>query len=360
MADTAAFIIDDTTDPRVGRHIENVSYIFDHVVGKTRLGFKDLVLGYFDGTSFTPLDFSIHAEKGLRGKQRKEQYKKTCVPGSPGHKRRKECTVDKITQAMTMIKRAVKHGFRAKYVLTDSGFSSKGFIQAMRQIKNQALHVVCGVRKDKRQYTYQGKKLDAKALHATLKKEGNAKRCRKLNTRYFEVVVQYEGVGDVKLYLCRFPYQKQWRVFLSTDTSLSFVAMMEIYATRWTIEVFFKEMKQHLRLGQCQSRDFDAQIAHVTTCCILYTFLAYFRRVNAYASLGALFEGIVAELIEKNLAQRLWELFEELLQVVIISIAESGSVDLAQFKRSPEYAALKALFEESFLGNQLPAFNKSA
>ncbi len=36
VADTAAFIIDDTTDPRVGRHIENVSYLFDHVVGKTR------------------------------------------------------------------------------------------------------------------------------------------------------------------------------------------------------------------------------------------------------------------------------------------------------------------------------------
>ena len=360
VADTAAFIIDETTDPRVGRHIENVSYIFDHVVGKTRLGFKDLVLGYFDGTSVTPLDFSIPAEKGLRGKPRKEQYKKTCVPGSPGHKRRKECTVDKITQAMTMIKRAVKHGFRAKYVLTDSGFSSKGFVQAMRQIKNQALHVVCGVRKDKRQYTYQGKKMDVKALHAMLKKEGNAKRCRKLNTRYFEVVVQYEGVGDVTLYLCRFPYQKQWRVFLSTDTSLSCVAMMEIDAERWTIAVFFKEMKQHLRLGQCQSRDFDAQIAHVTICCILYTFLAYFRRVHAYASLGALCEGIVAELVEKNLAQRLWELFEELLQGVILSIAESGSVDLAQFQRSPEYAALKALFAESFLGDQLQAFNKSA
>ncbi|MCL5972423.1 MAG: transposase [Firmicutes bacterium] len=49
---------------------------------------------------------------------------------------------------------------------------------------------------------------------------------------------------------------------------------MEIYATRWTIAVFFKEMKQHLRRRQCQSRDFDAQIAHVTTYCILYTFLA--------------------------------------------------------------------------------------
>jgi hypothetical protein len=31
VADTSAFIIDDTTDPRVGRHIENASYVFDHV-----------------------------------------------------------------------------------------------------------------------------------------------------------------------------------------------------------------------------------------------------------------------------------------------------------------------------------------
>ena len=48
MANASAFIIDDTTDARVGRHLENVSYVFDHVIRKTRLGFKDLVLGYFD------------------------------------------------------------------------------------------------------------------------------------------------------------------------------------------------------------------------------------------------------------------------------------------------------------------------
>ncbi len=220
--------------------------------------------------------------------------------------------------------------------------------------------MVCGVRKDKRQYLYQGNKVNAKALLAILKKAGNAKRCRQLNSRYYDVVVHYEDIGEVKLYVCRFPYQKQWRVFLSTDTTLSFLAMMEVYATRWTIEVFFKEMKQQLRLGQCQSRDFDAQIAHVTTCCILYTFLAYVRRVHAYAPLGALFEGMAADLVEKNRAERLWALFEELLDAVVHSIADSGAVDLAQFKRSPEYVTLKALFEESFLGHQLQALDKTA
>ena len=89
MAPHAAFILDDTTDRRVGRRLENVSYVFDHVIGKTLLGFKHLVLGLFDGTTFIPLDFAIHAEKRLKG--------------------RKECAGDKITQAIAMIKRAVKH-----------------------------------------------------------------------------------------------------------------------------------------------------------------------------------------------------------------------------------------------------------
>ena len=45
-------------------------------------------------------------------------------------------------------------------------------------------------------------------------------------------------------------------------------------------------MKQHLRLGRCQSRDLDAQSAQVTLRGITYLFLAYLRRVEAYESLG--------------------------------------------------------------------------
>ena len=193
----------------------------------------------------------------------------------------------------------------------------------------------------------------------TLHKEGKEKRCRKRNTRYFEVVVTYEGIGEVKLYFCRFPYQKEWRLFLSTDTTLPFLSMMEIYSVRWTIEVFFKETKQQLKLGTCQSRDFDAQIAHVTTCYLLYIFLAYFRRVNDYESLDGVFKKIKDELVEKNLAERLWEMFEQLLQVIIDGIANHGFVDILEFKSSVEYLYIKELFEQSFLNNQLQILEKA-
>ena len=111
--------------------------------------------------------------------------------------------------------------------------------------------------------------------------------------------------------------------------------MMAFYTVRWTIEGFFKEMKQPLRLGRSQSRDFDAQIAHVTLRGITYIFLAYLRRVEADESLGLLFEGIVAELREKNVAERWWALFEDRLQAVLRSVAESGPMDLQPFQQSP-------------------------
>ncbi|AFV03727.1 Transposase DDE domain protein [Dehalobacter sp. DCA] len=347
----SAFILDDTTLAKTGRRIEQMTQVFDHVAGKkgSKLGFKNLTLGFFDGKSLTPIDFTLQVEKPLKkARHRKERFKKQRDPKSAGAKRIRECHVSKISNGLDMIKRAVKQGFKAKYVLVDSWFSSYEFIQTIRGLDKKSMHLVCGVRQDTRKYRYKETSLNASQLKSVLKSEGNEKRCRKRNIRYFEVLVDYEGIGQIKLYFCRFPYQKKFRLFLSTDISLSLLSMLEIYSIRWTIEVFFKEAKQHLKLGTCQSRDFDAQIAHITTCYLLYTLLAYFRRVNAYESLEGLFAEIKDELIEKNVAERLWELFDDLLQVVITSIAKSGLVDILEFRNSSEYEHLKELFVEFF------------
>ena len=358
----SAFILDDTTHAKTGRRMEQMTKVFDHVAGKkgSKLGYKNLTFGLFDGKSLTPLDFTIQVEKPLKkARHRKERFKKQRDPKSPGAKRIKECHVSKITNGLDMLKRAVKQGFRAKYVLVDSWFSSHEFIQTVRGLGKIPMHLICGVRQDTRNYCYKGNSVNASQLKVVLKNEGNEKRCRKRNIRYFEVLVDYEGIGQVKLFFCRFPYQKKWRLFLSTDVALSLLSMLEIYSIRWTIEVFFKETKQQLKLGNCQSRDFDAQIAHITTCYLLYTLLAYFRRVNDYDSLDGLFIEIKDDLIKKNVAERLWALFDDLLQVIITSIAKSGSVDILEFRNSLEYEYLKELFENSFLSNQLKDLEKA-
>jgi len=46
--------------------------------------------------------------------------------------------------------------------------------------------------------------------------------------------------------------------------------MMDIYSTRWSIEVSFKEAKQLLSLDRNQSTNFDVQIAHTTIIRVQY------------------------------------------------------------------------------------------
>lgn len=348
-----ALIIDDTMDQRVGYKMENISHVFDHVLRKTFYGFKILTLIFFDGVSSHPLDFTIHTEKKLAIKKRRKQYKKDVDPKSHGGKRRKEAATTKSMQAMIMIKRAIKHGFTAKYVLCDSWFTSEALIQTVRSVAKGAMHLIAGVPNGTRKYEYAGGFFNAKEIIALLKKEGKEHRCRKWNTRYMEAIVQYKDAGAVKLFMSRYPGQKKWRVFITTDTSLSYIKMVEVYTIRWTIEVLFRECKQHLLLGKCQSRDFDAQIASVTITFILYTFLAYMKRKQDYTTLGEALLFIQHDVCEKNLAQRLFELFETLLELAINAIAENGSMDIAQFKTSAEYRLIKETFASSFLFEQI-------
>ncbi len=66
-----------------------------------------------------------HAESRAKHRTKNPAYPR-------GNTRRKERPRDKITQLMTVIKRAVQHGFQALDVLTDRGLSGARLIQAMR------------------------------------------------------------------------------------------------------------------------------------------------------------------------------------------------------------------------------------
>lgn len=352
---TKAFILDDTIDCKTGRKIENISYVHDHVGANkgSKLGFKHLVLGYYDGTSIIPLDFTIQKEKELAKKKKKEQYSKNIHKNTHGYKRRKEATKSKITNSLSMVKRAVKKGFKADYVIVDSWFPSHDFIKEIRSIKDGELHVIGGIKRDKRKYFVDGKALNAKEIIEKLKAKGKEKRNRKYNTRYFEITVQYGDLGSVKLFFCRFPRQKTWRLFISTDLNLDMSKFLETYAIRWTIEVMFKEMKQYLCFGKCQSRDFDAHIAQATISCLLFIFLSYLKRKQDYETIGGIFDYIEEDLKEKTIAEKIWHIFEELLEKVISCLTEQGSIDIREFKKSIEYKFIEELFEESFLSNQL-------
>lgn len=322
----SCFIVDDTTTEKTGKRIEFIGKVFDHVNQDWILGFKLLVLGYWDSKSFLPLDYSLHNEKGknkkrlfgLSAKELKQRFSKKRDMASLGKKRENELRESKISNAIAMIKRAVKNGFIAEYVLTDKWFMSENFIKEIRKIKKGLMHVLGMCKMDKRKYSYNGKTYSAKQLLALLKFQ--KKRCRKINAWYIEIYVKYKGI-PLKLFYSRYSKRGQWQLLITTDMSLNYIRAIEIYNIRWSIEVFFKEAKQLLNFGKCASNDFDAQIADATISMIQYIILVFYKRFQSYETTGELFRASERGLIELTLMKRLWVLFVE-LQLKIIEIFE--------------------------------------
>ena len=344
-------IFDDTVLAKSGRFIEKASRVWDHVQNRSVLGFKLLVMGYWDGTSFLPLDFSLHREAGknkaypfgLRKKDYRKQFKKPRNPQSHGYGRCKEADQSKIESMVRMFKRAVSYGFKIDYLLVDSWFTCEAIIDAVARVKNQTVHLIGMYKIARTLFDYQGNKQTYSQIRNRL---GRPKRCRKLKLYYLQANVEFKG-HRLQLFFTRQGKNGKWKVLLTTDCSLSFIRLVEIYQTRWAIEVFFKESKQLLGLGNCQSNDFDAHLADITITLIQYLLLTLRYRYDTYESKGALFEQVKETSSSLRLNERLWGLFVELLQILSTLFEIEDEMDILERIINNDYALekLKTLFE---------------
>jgi hypothetical protein len=423
-----ALIADDSSLHKTGKKMENISMVHDHVTKKFILGFKILVLGFWDGGSFIPIDFSIHRERGsklrkckesyksarlavqkvtdklkkaninlqckketikrlrtiaklnpsstnllnlerviiskqkakakvivlqkellkkeahhiqlgkelsevakknpeygLSRKEKKQQFKKERDAGSKGYTRLKEADESKIAMLITMIRRAVKNGFVPDYVLTDSWFFCQELLKAVNKLSSKGVKLLSMVKIGNTKYTVMpsGKTHNAHSLIKIY--ERKAKYNRKLKAHYIKIPVVLSGIR-INLFFVKMGQKGTWRLLATNDLGIGFIAVMEIYQLRWSIEVFFKESKQYLNLGGANSSDFDGQIAAATLAMIQHIMLTFFKRMNYQQSFGELFKEISHEIIESSLAEKLWDIFlqvlNELGQILKLDVME--------------------------------------
>lgn len=315
-------IFDDTMLRKTGKKIEKVSRVFDHVSKHYLLGFKLLLMGYWDGYSFIPIDFSLHRERGsnkqkpygLKKKEMRKQFHKKREKGTCAYERASEADQSKIKCVIKMFKRAISMGYIVDYVLVDSWFTCEALIDAVLKTTKSSTNLIGMYKIPRTKFLYRDKELTHSQIRNML---GKAKRCRKLKLYYLETEVEYKG-RTIKLAFSKKGVNGKWKVFICTDTQLSFIKMIEIYQIRWTIEVFFKESKQLLGLGRCQSNDFDAQIAEATITMLQYILMTMRFRIEHYESMNGLFSELSEQVIQKRLDQRLWGLFIEILNIIEI------------------------------------------
>jgi len=159
------FVIDDTIVAKLGRKIENISYIFDHKRGRSVLGYCIVTLGLFTPHGFFPLDFAYRFGK-------KRHAKSTEVIGDPrtssGLRSYEAKHYSKLKLALQMIQRAVDGGIIPGYVMFDSWYACPSFIVNILSIK-KGIHVICRLKKNRIKYEYRGSELSLSEIYHKVK-----------------------------------------------------------------------------------------------------------------------------------------------------------------------------------------------
>lgn len=324
------FIVDDSILTKRGRKIENVSYVFDHNIGHSVLGFCTVTLGLFTGQGFYPLDFAYRFGKTRHPKSPEEKIgDPRSISGQRSYEA-KHCT--KLELAQRMIQGALHRGINAGYVLFDSWYAWPVLINAIRNMCKH-LHVICRLKDSKVRYEYKGKKYQLSELYQKIKSD--FKKDIRTGLLLKRVMVKLPDSNEDAVIVFSKGYREpeedlvkgkkkekepKWVAFLSTDTRLHASTIIKKYTKRWTIEVFFKECKQLLDFGKDQSNNFNAQVFATSLSFLRYNLLNFLNEKDNFDTTGALLQYMSDESAIITYAQRLWDFFRGLFCVSFATI----------------------------------------
>ena len=306
-----AFVLDDSIKTRRGKKMEDVSSHYDHTTNRHVMGQQVLTLGLASEEAFVPLDSQIY----ISSKKAQPLNRDHKDGRSMGAQRYREATTrTKPQMALAMMKRAKRCGVEADYLVADAWFGTKTMVRGADARREGAEIFAYQVRKRWRKV--QGLPWRAVAVDFELdisedKQPAQWKRVRLLFVRG----VREPGEPEVG--------KKDWALFLSTDPEMAMSKMLEVYALRWGIEVYFKEAKQHLGFLVEQTRTFTSHTASIHLCAIRYLMLVHAKLSGDGARIGELRADIQDQLNLLSFAKRLWQVFRAIISDTLEDLGET-------------------------------------
>ncbi|MCU7900108.1 MAG: transposase [Candidatus Thiodiazotropha sp. (ex Lucinoma aequizonata)] len=269
-------------------------------------------------------------------------------------------TQSKSEMASHMMKRAIRSGMEADYVLADVWFGTKPMIRTALELD------VCAIlrmKKGKMKYraVLSGRKkqvLNAQELYTyAVKREWRKVRDMPWKAVMLNVELDLSEKDEkkprwqpVRLLFVRGLKEpseaqvgkKDWALFLTTDIRLSMSKMLETYALRWGIEVYFKEAKQHLGFLQEQTTTFASHTASVHLCAIRYLMLVHNKLEDPDFRVGDIRSQIQEQLDLLSFAGKLWQIFRVIISGTLSELQATlgcsvDTVMLAIDKRVSEF-----------------------
>jgi hypothetical protein len=316
-----AFVVDDTSQARAGRKVQGTSCYFDHTEGRTRKGHQVLHLGLAGEKGFLPLEAQIvMGEKCRVQKPEDKPFKDQRSAAARDMRRAAEQTKHSLFR--DMLRRAVRAGFRAAFVLGDAWFGCKENIACCLELGLTALFQM---KRGLLTYRYRGGDYTVHQLYGMVRRRMRP-ASRRARFKTASLVVRLDVNTDpkqpahwveVRLVFSapvRAASADTWVVFLCTDVKLSDAKILEVYALRWSIEVYFKEIKQNLGFLKEQSGRYELAYASVHLAALRYLLLFEAMLRAGQLSYGEIRDRESGRLQTLTYATLLWQLFRALIE----------------------------------------------
>jgi len=265
-------IVDDTIIEKTGKDMEGVGYLYDHSKSKSVLCHDIVSTFYRNGEQRVPLYFAPYIKKEVAEKI--DIWFKT-----------------KNQIALDLLRMSLMMG-RPEVVVFDEWYMCKDILEFC---SNRSLTWVSQSKSNRliqmdEDWIQLGKY--AKSLHKKMLKCINKKIGEKRFKWFYETIIVMKNVGLVKLVILRRRKNSKTFTFLvCNDTSLAGVQILEYYKKRWSIEVFHRDCKQHLGMGEYQARKLDAVVIHLHLVFLAYTLL---KNVISNPFLNSILKGVQA------------------------------------------------------------------
>jgi len=231
------------------------------------------------------------------------------------------CTKHEILEQL--IACSVRKGILAKYLLGDSWFGCK------KNIKLALKYNMIGIYRMKRsntKYIFQGKEYKISELYMLVKRRLEKSNKNNWKTATLTVslnISDKKGKEDfipVKLVFTtpKNPKRGEWAIFLTTDIEMTAEKVLQIYAMRWGIEVYFKEIKQNMGFLDEQTGNYVSHHASIHLAAIRYLLL-FDSMHQRGCSFGEIRDEVSGKMEMICFASLLWELFKAIIYGVLDS-----------------------------------------
>ena len=324
-------IIDDSAFSRErSKKVELLARTFDHARNKFSKGFRLLTVGWSDGNSFVPVDYSLLSagkDSNLIQESRSSDNLSEEQISARQTSRLKSTQV-----VLDMLDEVKKTSLDAKYVLFDSWFCLPTEVIS---VKNRGYDVIGMVKKSSKiHFEVDGCSMSVKDIYRKNKKKRGLAHIRLVVDAVARSSEKESSIPVRLVFISQNSNRKNWLVLLSTDTSIDAEKICTLYGRRWETECFYKVCKSMLNLERgCQCRNYDSIMTHTAIVMLQYMMLSQQKRTcEDDRTLGDLFFAVVDQMEEMSFTEALkliiQALFDEIVKVE--GMSEAVRVQIVQ------------------------------